>query len=572
MAYFQQVMNTISTNTTPPAEGTSNQYGRSLNTILVVILTLFAIYIGRVVQYRREFKYLHGTLPSPPFSMWFGTIPGIAGLYKNSPTDTHPMTTMTVLWRKYKLGNLYFLDNWPASDWRQIVVNDPAVATQAMNLEKYHLYPKYVSHVVGKTSMLITEGKEWKKTRALFNPGFAARHLLTLTPSIVDDTSIFIKVLNRRADSGEIKPLDEALARLTIDIMGHVVLDHDVNSQTSENEMVNGFKGSVRWSPKTVTTNPFQNLNPIMPIAQWYYTRITDNYIRKVITQRLATRPSENGTSGTKSSRKPAIDLAVEEFLATGNDDGKAGLMDARFLQTVTDQMKTFLFAGHDTTSSTLCFIYHMLHTHPESLARVRREHDTVFGPSANAAEAIKKKPALLNELPFTLAIIKEVLRLFPPASTAREGSASTSLTTNGTSYNTAKTMVWINNHTMHRREDLFPCPDEFIPERFLPAPDTYPAQREIVKDSWRPFEKGPRNCIGQELAVLEMKIIMVMTLREFDISSEYEEWDRMMGREKPGEMLDGKRGMFGMRAYQEMKATAKPSDDMPVRVKRRVV
>ena len=57
--------------------------------------------------------------------MWFGTIPGIAGLYKNSPTDTHPMTTMTVLWRKYNLGNLYFLDNWPAADWRQVVVNDP---------------------------------------------------------------------------------------------------------------------------------------------------------------------------------------------------------------------------------------------------------------------------------------------------------------------------------------------------------------------------------------------------------------------------------------------------------------
>jgi len=106
--------------------------------------------------------------------------------------------------------------------------------------------------------------------------------------------------------------------------------------------------------------------------------------------------------------------------------------------------------------------------------------------------------------------------------------------------------MVWINLHTIHRREDLFPSPDEFIPERFLPAPHNYPAQKEIVKDSWRPFEKGPRNCIGQELAILEMKIIMVMTLRDFDISSAYEEWDRMMGREEPGGMLDGRRGMFG--------------------------
>lgn len=45
---------------------------------------------------------------------------------------------------------------------------------------------------------------------------------------------------------------------------------------------------------------------------------------------------------------------------------------------------------------------------------------------------------------------------------------------------------------------------------------------------------------------MLDMKIIMVMTLRDFDIKAEYEEWDRTLGREKPGDMLDGKRGMFG--------------------------
>jgi len=69
---------------------------------------------------------------------------------------------------------------------------------------------------------------------------------------------------------------------------------------------------------------------------------------------------------------------------------------------------------------------------------------------------------------------------------------------------------------------------------------------------------------------MLEMEIIMVLTLRDFDISAEYEEWDRKMGREKPGETLDGRRGMFEYRAYQVMKATAKPADGLPVRVKRR--
>jgi cytochrome P450 len=103
--------------------------------------------------------------------------------------------------------------------------------------------------------------------------------------------------------------------------------------------------------------------------------------------------------------------------------------------------------------------------------------------------------------------------------------------------------MVWVVSHAMHRDPNLFPSPDDFIPERFLPSPDNW---QELPKDAWRPFEKGPRNCIGQELAVLEMKIIMATTCRTYDVVARYEDWDRKMGREKPGDTLGGKRGMFG--------------------------
>lgn len=65
-----------------------------------------------------------------------------------------------------------------------------------------------------------------------------------------------------------------------------------------------------------------------------------------------------------------------------------------------------------------------------------------------------------------------------------------------------------------------------------MPAPLNY---QEIPKDSWRPFERGPRACIGQELALLEMKIILAMTLRDYTFKPDYEEWDRKLGREKPG-------------------------------------
>ncbi|EKD21755.1 cytochrome P450 71B25 [Drepanopeziza brunnea f. sp. 'multigermtubi' MB_m1] len=552
-------------------------YGRNLpvlGTVFVALVSLLAIYIAKIIKYRYDYRKLHGALKSPPFSMWFGTILGIAGIYQSSPIDTHPMCTMTLLSRKFNLGALYFLDNWPAAKMRQLVINDPDVAAQAVqqkgDLAKYHEYPDLIGHIVGRTSMLITTGEEWKKTRALFNPGFAVGHLMTLVPGIVDDTLVYVKMLGKLADSGEVKPIEDLLARLTYDIMGHVVLDHDLNAQTTENEMVNGFNGSVTWTPSPMTTNPLKYLyKPVYKAMQWYYTRLTDAYIQKIIQQRLESRDLEDGGPVKKLAKRPGIDLAIDEYLGQGR---KIGVADAHFMQIAIDQMKTFLFAGSDTSSSTMCFIYHMLNLHPEALEKVRKEHDDVFGPSAGSAEAIKRKPALLNELPFTLAVIKEALRLFPPASTAREGSPSVSLTYNGTTYPTANSMVWINTHTMQRRADLYPDPDSFIPERFLPAPDNWPAQKEIVRDSWRPFEKGPRACIGQELALVETKVNMVLTCREFDVEAAYAVWDRKMGREKPGETLGGKRGLFGSRAYQQMKATAKPADGMPARVRKRQV
>jgi len=77
--------------------------------------------------------------------------------------------------------------------------------------------------------------------------------------------------------------------------------------------------------------------------------------------------------------------------------------------------MKSFLFAGHDTSSSTMCFVYNMLNFNPEALAKVREEHDRVIGPASSAAETIKNNPQLLNELPYTTAVIKGTLsHLFP--------------------------------------------------------------------------------------------------------------------------------------------------------------
>ena len=107
--------------------------------------------------------------------------------------------------------------------------------------------------------------------------------------------------------------------------------------------------------------------------------------------------------------------------------------------------------------------------------------------------------------------------------------------------------MVWANPQPVHRDPAYWPQPERFWPERWLepPGDPIHP-----VEGAWRPFEYGPRNCIGQELAMLEMKIIMVLTLRKFSIKPVSEELDR----QKPSK---GVRIVNGERGYQIQRAPA---------------
>ncbi len=141
----------------------------------------------------------------------------------------------------------------------------------------------------------------------------------------------------------------------------------------------------------------------------WYYARKMDNYLKKVIQDRVEKRialtdgKKDEMETNTKTSKRPAIDLAIDEFIMTEGE----GKVSEEFQQVAIDQMKTFLFAGHDTSSSTMSYVYHLLNLHPEELARVTKEHDDVFGDIDGTAEKIKNDPKLLNELPYTTAVIK---------------------------------------------------------------------------------------------------------------------------------------------------------------------
>jgi cytochrome P450 len=178
----------------------------------------------------------------------------------------------------------------------------------------------------------------------------------------------------------------------------------------------------------------------------------------------------------------------------------------------------------------------------PEAMQRLRTEHDEVLGDISITMETIVKSPQLLNQLPYTLAVIKESLRLWPPASCMRGGKPDVNIVDdNGTSFPTEGCYVWQIALLLLRHPKYWKNPDSFMPERWLVGPEDplYP-----VKGTWRPFEFGPRNCLGQTLALMELKVVLVMTARKFDIQPAYDQWDQIHNNRHV-------RVVEGNRAYQ---------------------
>ena len=185
------------------------------------------------------------------------------------------------------------------------------------------------------------------------------------------------------------------------------------------------------------------------------------------------------------------MDLLLDDYLSRRKENVSHKL-DAAFKNQATPQLRLMFFVGHDSTTSTVCYALYLLYKNKDSLFKIREEHDAVFGVDTSSASAqLRKHPHLINQLPYTTAVIKEALRLFTPASGFRAGSPDVILTgSNGETYPTEDTRIWILHSVLHRNPRYFPKPSSFIPERFLVEPNDslYPP-----KGAWRPFEHGPR-------------------------------------------------------------------------------
>jgi cytochrome P450 len=240
---------------------------------------------------------------------------------------------------------------------------------------------------------------------------------------------------------------------------------------------------------------------------------------------------SSSSTSTTdKKEKNQFLRLTVNSIKDEESSSG--GPIDhASFIANASGQIKVFLFAGHDTTASTLCWVFHCLLRNPQSLSKLRSELTAVLGPGP-AAPALRANPHLVNALTYTTAVVKETLRLQTNVGTMRQGGRGFDLVGPegsefaGARFPTEGCVLWDGNWAIHRDPALWARADEFVPERWLCADEGDPLHP--VRNAYRPFELGPRDCIGQHLAMVEMKLVLALVVREFDIMEDWEAWDEV--------------------------------------------
>jgi retinoid hydroxylase len=187
----------------------------------------------------------------------------------------------------------------------------------------------------------------------------------------------------------------------------------------------------------------------------------------------------------------------VLSLLLDGHDEDGASLSDRQ----VRDEVMTLLFAGHDTTTSTVSFMFYELARHPEIVERLVGEQDDVLSGARPSAAQLTG-----SELPELEMVFEETLRKYPPAWIGPRRSVEPfeleGHSVPGGAY--VNYCSWASHHL----PDVFPQPESFLPERF--APD---ARAAIPKGAYIPFGGGSRTCIGMRFGQLEVRTIATLIL-----------------------------------------------------------
>ncbi|XP_037052057.1 cytochrome P450 4d1-like [Bradysia coprophila] len=465
------------------------------------MLLLISILIGLLILYMSQINYrkiylslkLPGPLPLPFI--------GNATHFVNK-SSAEIWVAFEKMFSQY--GDV--LRIWAASELLVLLSNPrdiEVVLTSTKFIEKSEKY-RFLKPWLNE-GLLLSSGSKWHQRRKILTPSFHFKALEEYVKIFDRHSSVFVDMLSqyKTTDKVELLPMIELC---TLDIICEAAMGIEMNSQRQANsEYVRAVNTICHIIIKRISsilicfdtvfrfTAMYKQQTNALKVLHGFTERVIQERRQKFVAQSSTDTVDKKFTQTTKT---------FLDILLQGEIDGKPlSNLDIR------EEVDTFMFEGQDTTSSALLFCFFSLARYPEIQQKCFQEIRNVLGDNRSAATCND-----LNNLRYLDLVIKETLRLYP--SVPLIGRLLSEELTIGNCIYPKGTNLGFSPVILGRNPELFQNPQEFRPERFLE--DTI---NEKYTFSYLPFSAGPRNCIGQKFAILELKAVLSKVLSYFEIS-----------------------------------------------------
>ncbi|KAJ6132004.1 cytochrome P450 [Penicillium samsonianum] len=480
----------------------------TLGQILAIPVALLVVYICiRIGSIRRQFR----DLPKPPHHAFLGHFPILLRELRTLPRDIFLPLVVDLVRRKFDLPAVFFLDLYPLFN-PIVFISDPGLARKVTQEDRSLRYPgvfETLYPAIPTRWFRTVADRAWTKWHPVVGVSFTAAHFVRMVPQMAEDLQAMLDQLNDWSDRDQIFCMERVATDAILAMTGRAYFGMELDCFAPKSQWTSAFRAAT--TPVVAARNPLRK--PFVLPSWKRHARTFHAMIREKV-QHAFDKDEDHGAgvpsllvSSFAVYRKngfPEFPRVSEELLST------------EYLEELTSTGAAFLI-GATSGASVISYAFLLLHQHPDILDDLRREHGQVCGLNRQSILlALQSRPRLLNDLKLTHAVLKETLRLFPMGPVLRKCPSET-MEYEGRTYDIRNHIVAISHNSLHRRPDLFPDPDAFNPYRFLPG-----AVIPIPADAWRPFEKGNGYCVGQELAMIQMKVMLLLTLTEFDFQPKY--------------------------------------------------
>uniref|UniRef100_F6T010 Uncharacterized protein n=1 Tax=Ciona intestinalis TaxID=7719 RepID=F6T010_CIOIN len=342
--------------------------------------------------------------------------------------------------------------------------------------------------------LLVSHGSKWRRNRHLLTKAFHFDILKQYTKVFDACCKTMLEKWSRKCDGSTVEVF-RPVSLMTLDSMLQCAISCETECQQEGNS--NAYTDAVF----TLTTTAMKRIfNPFCHV-DWIFA-MTKSGRQFKAAAKLIHEFDEKVIRERRQENKKILDGRYLDFLdmliLTRDDDGK-GLTERE----IRDEVDTFLFEGHDTTASGIAWSLYCLAANEEYQEKCREEIEQVVG----SKDALEWQD--LSKLPFVTMFIKEVLRLYPPVfAVARRTEQPVKFPVVDAPLN-----IGIPIMTLHRNEQVWEDAKVFDPYRF--------STENCAKRSpyaYLPFSAGPRNCIGQNFAMAELKTVLVRTLLKYKL------------------------------------------------------